>query len=157
MTCAGSDFAKPSAYLDPKTTEVDSYDPENNPTGNRKETADERHNNVKRGDVHSYRVQVPPDSPLLMDDPVTMPKRKTAAQKARERGWSEVFFTSYGEVLNTLEVAMNAVFKQGRLNEPWKKVVDQDPAIWQSPHENKLLLAVVAPFFKCLRFFWQRL
>ena len=108
--------------LDPDATEVDSYDPKTNPTGNDEESADQR--NIK--------VKVDPNSPYLRNDARTNPKFKSANQKARERGWGEVFFDSYGPVLNLLETQMNAMFSQGKLNPAWQKIVSIDPKQWQA-------------------------
>ena len=118
------DPAERQLRLDPEVTVVDVYDPKNHPTGNRKESADERHDNVKK-------VYVPPDSPMLMDDPCTKNKGKSGAQKARERGWSEVMFSSYGQLLNHLELRLNLAFLNGKLNPDWSDMVGVDPKRWQ--------------------------
>ncbi len=107
--------------LDPMTTVVDVYDPRTNPTGDPKETADQRHGNVK----------VTCDSPMLLDDPVTAKRRQTATQKARARGWGEVLFRSYGDMLNHFEQRLNAGFSNGEPNEAWRDVLGVDPARWQ--------------------------
>ena len=112
--------------LDPEVTVVDIYDPRTNPTGNTKESANDRHDNVND-------IEVSPESPLLMDDPCTKDKeaRKVAAQKARERGWSEVMFGSYGQLLNHLELRLNLAFRDGKLNPDWKDIIGVDPKKWQ--------------------------
>ncbi len=74
--------------LDPSQTEVDEYDPVKNPTGDPEETSDQRHGNAA---VKFQLLHVGVDSPLLMDDPVTVKPRNMKDQKARERGWGEVF------------------------------------------------------------------
>lgn len=108
--------------LDPATTVVDVYDPHTNPTGRRGQTADDRHDNVS----------VTADSPLLTDDLSTCtPPRRTARQKARERGWGEVFFSSYGQLLNHLEHRLNNVFRNGKLTPDWKDLIGVDPKQWQ--------------------------
>lgn len=117
--------AKPNRrqlQLDPATTVVDVYEPRTNPTGNPKETADQRHDNVK----------VTCDSPMLLDDPVTAQRRQTGTQKARARGWGEVLFDSYGQMLNHFEQRLNAGFINGEPNEDWRDVLGIDPAQWQA-------------------------
>jgi hypothetical protein len=81
--------------LDPLQTTVDIYDPAG-PAG---VSGDGRHGNVTLDS--SFR------SPLLADDPPTAKNRRTAVQKARERGWGEVFFGSYGKLLQLLESRLN--------------------------------------------------
>lgn len=111
--------------LDPVTTVVDVYDPHTNPTGNPKETADQRHE----------KVEVSCHSPMLLDDPVTAKPRQTGTQKARARGWGEVLFMSYGEMLNHFEQRLNAGFINGEPNEAWRDILGVDPAHWQA-HGN---------------------
>ena len=117
--------------LDPDTTVVDVYDPKANPTGNKKESADDRHDNVDVGVATA-------DTPLMRDDPCTASPRKTATQKAKERGWGEVFFSSYGDLLNHLETRLNLAFKYGRLNLEWRDIVDTDPKKWQPSEKTPL-------------------
>lgn len=124
----GKDGRIRQAQLDPQTTVVDIYDPQTNPTGNRNQTADDRHDNA----------ELTADTPLLRADPVTAKKPKSAAQKARERGWSEVYFSSYGNLLSTLETRLNLPFANGKLNPDWKGIIDADPARWQ-PAQGSLL------------------
>lgn len=107
--------------LDPATTVVDVYEPRTNPTGDPKETADQRHDNV----------EVTCDSPMLLDDPVTAKQRQTRTQKARARGWGEVLFDSYGKMLNHFEQRLNAGFINGEPNEAWRDVLGVDPVKWQ--------------------------
>ncbi len=118
------DPAERQLRLDPEVTVVDIYDPKTHPTGNRKESADDRHDNVNK-------VYVPPDSPMLMDDPCTRKKGKSGAQKARERGWSEVMFSSYGQLLNRLELRLNLAFRNNKLNRDWSDIIGVDPKQWQ--------------------------
>jgi pimeloyl-ACP methyl ester carboxylesterase len=122
LDLAGSDAATRQQQLDPLQTEVDVYDPVNNPTGDADETADERHDNVEVGI----------DTPLLMNDPPTAKPRKTKEQKARERGWGEVYFNSYGELLQLCEQRLNSVFQRGKLDGWWKQLVGVAPAAWQA-------------------------
>lgn len=120
------------SQLDASQTEVDIYNPTMNPTGNVKETSDQRHSNAK---VNFSLLNVGIDTPLLMDDPATSTPRKMKEQKARERGWGEVFFDSYRELLEMCEQRLNTAFSNGQMDSWWKQVVDVPPATWQaSPH-----------------------
>jgi hypothetical protein len=106
--------------LDPLQTSVDIYDP----AGPADVSGDGRHGNVKLD--KDFR------SPLLMDDPPTSKNRRTAVQKARERGWGEVFFKSYGELLQHLESRLNSTFSEGKVSQEWRDVVGVDPSVWSS-------------------------
>lgn len=122
--------------LDPTMTEVDEYDPVSNPTGDRRETADERHDVV---DVKLwYSLGVGIDTPLLIDDPLTAKQGRSKDQKARERGWGEVFFDSYQELLETCEQRLNTAFVGGRLNRWWKQIVNVPPSNWQASAQPPL-------------------
>lgn len=112
--------------LDPQATVVDVYDPRVNPTGNAKETADHRNDFVK----------VTAETPLLRSDPPLAKDFRSATRKARERGWGEIFYDSYGPLLNTLEARLNLAFQNGKLNPEWKDVVDVEPAQWQPAKDN---------------------
>ena len=116
--------------LDPLATEVDEYDPLNNPTGDAEETADMRHDIVESKVTYALDVRI--DTPLLMDDPVTANPRKLRDQKARERGWGEVFFNSYQDVLELCERRLNTAFYRGNLDKWWKNIVDVPPVNWQA-------------------------
>jgi broad specificity phosphatase PhoE len=104
--------------LDPLQTTVDIYDPSGAPDVN----GDGRHGNVTLD--KSFR------SPQLTDDPPTTKNRRTAAQKACARGWGEVFFKSYGELLQHLESRLNNTFFEGKLQQDWRDVVGVDPRLW---------------------------
>ncbi|WP_296950384.1 triacylglycerol lipase [uncultured Massilia sp.] len=104
--------------LDPLQTTVDIYDP----AAEFGVSGDGRHGNV--GLEENFR------SPLLTDDPATMPNRRTAVQKARARGWGEVFFKSYGKLLQHLESRLNSTFAHGKLQPAWQDVVGVDPQAW---------------------------
>jgi pimeloyl-ACP methyl ester carboxylesterase len=121
--------------LDPSQTEVDEYDPVRNPTGDPNETADQRHDNATVGFQLLY---VGIDSPLLMDDPVTAKPRKMKDQKARERGWGEVFFGSYRELLEMCEQRLNTAFYYGHMDGWWKQIVDVLPIKWQASAQPPL-------------------
>ena len=117
--------------LDPDTTEVDVYDPARNPTGDPNETADQRHDNVK------IRI----DTPYLADDPVTQrTNRRTKEQKARERGWGEVYFKSYRDLLEMCELRLNTAFGfcGGAMDPWWKHIVGVPPKTWQANPQQAL-------------------
>jgi hypothetical protein len=105
--------------LDPLQTTVDIY----NPSGPSDVSGDGRHGNVELDS--SFR------SPLLADDPPTARNPRTAVQKARARGWGEVFFKSYGELLQHLESRLNNTFSEGKLRHEWRDVVGVDPRAWR--------------------------
>jgi pimeloyl-ACP methyl ester carboxylesterase len=106
--------------LDPQQTTVDIYDP----SGAFNVSGDGRHGNVKLSKSFS--------SPVLTDDPPTAKNGLTAVQKARARGWGEVFFKSYGELLQHLESRLNNTFRDGKLRQEWRDVVGVDPRTWQA-------------------------
>ncbi|MCD2518672.1 hypothetical protein LQ564_20445 [Massilia sp. G4R7] len=106
--------------LDPDQTTVDIYDP----SGRSFVSGDGRHANVK--------LQQDFASPLLKDDPPTVRNRRTATQKARARGWGEVFFNSYGEILQHLESRLNDTFFEGKLRQTWRDVVGVEPRAWMA-------------------------
>lgn len=122
--------ARRQLQLDPAATVVDVYDPRRNPTGDPEETADERHGQVK----------VTTGSDLLQDDPPWAPNRRTRVQKARARGWGEVLFRSYGEMLNFLEEHLNNGFDRGKLRDIWNEVVGVGPVRWQGQGPGPLTL-----------------
>ena len=126
----GGNPAMRQNQLDPLATEVDEYDPINNPTGDAAETADIRHDIVESKVRYTLDVRI--DTPLLMDDPVSVTPRKLKDQKARERGWGEVFFKSYQEVLELCERRLNTAFYGGNLDRWWKNIVNVPPANWQA-------------------------
>jgi hypothetical protein len=53
-------------------------------------------------------------------------------QKARLRGWGEVFYKSYGPLLQHLESRLNNMCLDGRSHPLWADVVDVDPAWWKA-------------------------
>lgn len=130
MTLLRGSAAMRQLQLDPAMTEVDEYDPVNNPTGDSGETADERHDIVEV--EREYALSVGIDTPLLMDDPVAAKSRRTKNQKARERGWGEVYFGSYHVLLEMCEQRMNSVFVHGKLHKWWRTIVNVSPAQWQA-------------------------
>jgi hypothetical protein len=110
--------------LDPLETTVDIYDA----SGPTEVSGDGRHANVKLTDGL--------DLPLLKDDPASVANGRTAVQKARSRGWGEVFFGSYGTLLQHLESRLNNTFSQNKMRPEWRDVVDVDPQIWM-PHPSR--------------------
>ncbi|MDB0572055.1 GPI inositol-deacylase [Ralstonia solanacearum] len=132
---ANSDVPTRQQQLDPDATEVDTYDPANNPTGNKKETADMRHDNVS---LPKFKLDVGINTPLICDDPPTAKPRKTKEQKARARGWGEVYFDSYRFLLERCEQRLNSAFWGGKLDPWWKCVVGVAPATWQATEKPAL-------------------
>ena len=121
--------------IDPKTTAVDVYDP----SGPSDVSGDGRHGNVK--------LEKNFNSPLLTSDPTTKKDGRTAVQKARQRGWGEVMFKSYGQVLQHLEHRLNNTFTDGKVQAEWGDIVGADPAVW-SPERSKPQEAVTEDDFK---------
>lgn len=108
--------------LDPRTTEVDSYDDGHASTGNATESAGMRQDHSKVRVALRFEV----DSPLLSDDPPTCTPRRTKEEKARARGWGEVLFGSYRHILERCEQHLNRPKADGY----WEDIVDKNPAIW---------------------------
>jgi pimeloyl-ACP methyl ester carboxylesterase len=105
--------------LDPAATEVDSLAPD----------ADQ-----KTWAAYTKRAGVKPDanSPYLRNDYLAgwpqYPSRKSASRKACERGWGELFYSSYAMVLNRMETMLNAAFSsKGKLNPDWNDIINADP------------------------------
>jgi hypothetical protein len=127
LALVNASAARRQLQLDPRTTEVDIYEPDSNPTGDKSETAAARH------DIGTIRVLLNPgiDSPLLTDDPVGVQNPKTKEMKARERGWGEVYFGSYRAILERCELAFN----HGWLLAQWGRVFKTKPTEWGSATE----------------------
>lgn len=100
--------------LDPDATELDVYDPTGNSTGDAKETADQRNKAVRFSTVYSAFKRL--DGPLLQSDPPGAKNYRDKDQKARERGWGEVYFSSYQQILCSCELGLNAAFAYGSLD-----------------------------------------
>jgi len=100
--------------LDPDATEVDRYE-----FGNPE--SDKRHKNV----VHVAYVNASNRDQLSAEE---------RDQYARIRGWSEVFFDSYGTLLQDLEQRLNQMCKLGKPDTAWKegalKILDVSPGDW---------------------------
>ena len=126
-------IAKPRVrqlQLDPATTEVDSYDPVGNLTGDPDETSDQRHSNVNGKLEYPFSVGI--DTPLLQDDPVTTVPRKMKEQRARERGWGEVFYDSYRQLLEMCELRLNSAVRMGKIDPWWQQILNVNPMQWQA-------------------------
>jgi pimeloyl-ACP methyl ester carboxylesterase len=127
---ANDTAAERQLRLDPETTELDTYDPDKNSTGDMKETADQRNENVRITFMYSPIKRL--DGPLLQNDLPGTPQPKNRDQKARERGWGEIYFGSYQEILTTCEEKLNAAFAHGKLERYLKNfVANVDPKNWQ--------------------------
>lgn len=107
--------------LDPLQTTVDIY----NPAGPPDVSGDGRHNNVSLSKNFG--------SPTMQSDPPGMTGGRTAEQKARSRGWGEVYFKSYGQLLQHLEYRLNNTFTDGTLRQEWLDVIGVDPSDWGAP------------------------
>lgn len=117
--------------LDPQATEVDVYDPASNVTGDDKETADMRNENVNFQTDYGGFAHL--DGPMLQSDDARTPNARTKAQKARARGWGEVYFSSYNGVLATCESCMNGAFSNGTMSRYLEKHVNGiAPPAWQA-------------------------
>jgi hypothetical protein len=129
-----ADPATRQLQLDMNHTEVDIYDPVGNPTGDRSETSAERHDN---GRIR-VSLNVGIDTPLLTDDLPTQSPRRTKEQKALERGWGEVYFSSYRTILERCEELLNTPHRFGN----WPLFWGVAPAKWQA--HPQLPLAVIS-------------
>lgn len=116
-----ADPAQRQLQLDPAATEVDIYDNGSAPTGDPSESARERQ------DCGTIHVTIHSGHPLLlMDDPPTAKPRKTKEEKALDRGWGEVYFSSYRQILEECEQLLNKPTRFGG----WGGILDKDPATW---------------------------
>lgn len=112
--------AQRQMLLDPQATEVDRYDLSN-------PAADKRHGNVE--DV-AY-LHDGPQGECASTDKEAQQQRD---RHARLRGWSEVFFGSYGGLLQTLESQLNQMCRDGQVRSEWAsgahKVIGVPPTEW---------------------------
>jgi pimeloyl-ACP methyl ester carboxylesterase len=123
--------------LDPQATEVDTYDPTVDSSGTANETADQRNGEVRVAFMYSGFERF--DGPLIQNDLPGTPNPKTKDQKARERGWGEVYFSSYQEILTACELRLNAAFSSGSMDRFLKNfVAGISPSTWQA-HPNSTL------------------
>jgi hypothetical protein len=118
--------ARRQLQWDQYETSVEIYDPVNNPTGNPNETADQRHEAVEL----SKDLRKSTNANVLHEDPVKERLDKTA----RKRGWGEVYFGSYGELLDICEVCFNDLTS----TKTWDKVLDIAPANWGAIDSSSL-------------------
>lgn len=139
LSLYSADAATRQRQLNADATEVDVYDPTASPTHENRKSLDDRHDNIN-GSFIDYGLDTPrsPNLPLLMGDPPTVPNGRTKDQKTRERGWSEVFFDSYQQLLETCELRLNTAFFGGKLANEWLRVVGVDPSQWQAMPETDL-------------------
>jgi hypothetical protein len=138
-----SGAARRQLQLDPEETEVDTYEAGLAVTGSPEETADRRNDSVK-----NIKVALTAGfySPLLTADPPHGCSSLTMEEKARARGWGEIFFSSYRELLETLEQAMNSP----RSDRAWKGIVDVDPAEWMAERSYNMTAISWADLRKAL-------
>lgn len=116
-----ADPAQRQMQLDPAATEVDTYENGSAPTGTRSESAKERQG------CGTIQVTIHSGHPLLLlDDPPTAKPRRTKEEKVLDRGWGEVYFSSYRQILEECEQLLNRPTKY----EGWGKILDTDPATW---------------------------
>jgi len=119
--------------LDPSVTEVDKYDPNTNPTGDPSESADERNSKVKDIGVDlPFEYGSPVLSRHLIGSSVCF--GYTIEEKARQRGWGEVFYKSYHKILEVCEQAFNG---SGR-GELLRWIVGINPVDWQLDRNYRL-------------------
>ena len=115
--------------LDSDEVEVDRYEvTDNGPagydaTGDQTVSSDKRHGNVpdNLGNISKLLINDPKADP---NHPLAANRQSfTAAQKARARGWSEVMFSAYGDIIQRMETQLNDMLRgQGaevRLSPIW--------------------------------------
>ncbi|NRR29989.1 hypothetical protein HSX11_07290 [Oxalobacteraceae bacterium] len=132
--------------LDPSTTEVDEYDPPNSSTGDKKETPEDRN---KIGTV-SVTLNVGINTPLLTDDLKGSKNGKTKEEKARERGWGEIYCGSYQGILEKCEQHLNSP----PTSDFWKKMFEVDPVRWGAHPEPALKRLSENDFKKAVEGCW---
>lgn len=135
---ADDSAAERQMRFDPSRTEVDTYDPASNVTGNADETSNMRNKSVIFPAQYggSWRRM---DAPLLQSDRAGTENAKTRDQKARERGWGEVFFGSYQAILSECEVRLNGAFSE-RFKDPYlmSAIVNVSPSKWEAHPAHSL-------------------
>ncbi len=126
--------------LDPEINEVDTYDSERNNTGNRSENSDQRNEAVRYSWGYGGWKRL--DGPLLQNDPPGEKKGRTQDQKARERGWGEVYFGSYQSILAVCENKLNSAFANGTIETYLcKHIINVHPSRWGA-HPNSSMNAI---------------
>lgn len=121
--------ARRQQLLDPRHTEVDTFAADS-PTGDRAETSMKRHQLPKI----KVDLGILTHSPLLADDPPTVMGRRTIQDKARSRGWSEIYFGSYKAVLEKCEQALNTSPDA----HDWSEIIGFDPITWGASPMQRL-------------------
>lgn len=129
--------------FDPDETEVDRYEITEDAgkfdmTGKKTVSSDKRHANVPDGLPNIGLLMSAPLLPAAEQWKAIRGKHEsTAAQKARWRGWSEVMFDSYGNVIKLLEKRLNSMLVPltGELSPIWKhgghlQVLGVNPDYW---------------------------
>ncbi len=116
--------ARRQLQLDQAATEVEIYDSVKNPTGNPKETADDRHSAVELSKDFKTAGQ------NVLHDPTSSNRNDVTA---RRRGWGEVLFGSYKDLLERCELCFNDLSSSY-----WRNVLDVDPATWGAHPESSL-------------------
>lgn len=126
--------------LDPEVTEVDTYDAEKNITGNRNETSDQRNEVVRYSWGYGGWKRL--DGPLLQGDSPRTKGGRTQDQKARARGWGEVYFGSYQSILTFCENKLNSAFSNQSIDKYLKNyITNVDPNDWGA-HPKASLKAI---------------
>ena len=108
--------------LDKSTTQVDTYEPKVNPTGDPHESSDERHSAVTPSKVLTKSS----GCARVLHLPGSSATGLSLSEKARHRGWGEIFFGSYRTVLEKCEICLNDFTAEGH----WSSVLGVDPAKW---------------------------
>lgn len=137
--------AERQMQLDPYATEVDIYDPHKSITGDSSETSEERHK-ITFSDGFSVGI----DTVLLSDDPIGSKNRKTKEMKARERGWGEIYYSSYQNILETCEQQLNGPTDYTTLN----GIFDRDPRVWGAHPSNQLKPLTLGEYRKAVKGCW---
>jgi hypothetical protein len=108
--------------LDPHQTVVDTFGDGRSPTGDKDESSLNRH---VVGQINVF-IGYESHSPLLTNDPPTANPRYLVADKVRQRGWSEVFLSSYRNFLENCEKYLNSSVD----NDRWRSIIDRSPVEW---------------------------
>jgi len=138
VSMADDSAAERQMRFDPSKTELDIYDPASNVTGDANETSAMRNKYAHFSSQYSGSwKQI--DGPLLQNDRPGSTNAKTRDQKARERGWGEVFFGSYESILSACEIRLNGVFSE-RFKDPYlmRSIVNVNPLKWEA-HPTPIL------------------
>lgn len=120
LAMINEDTASRQKILDPEATDVDRYAPGS-------PASEKRHKNVSKV-AFIYN----PDGAEGTED---------ATHRARQRGWSEVFYESYGSLLRTLEAHLNPLCQLGEPAATWKSILDTDPTVWGAASSGTPLTA----------------